>query len=96
MVKWEIVHQKEGITDTMRINILSTISTAINTYEESEKYKIATDVKNWLEATYGKKWCVTIGDIETFQSACSYYDSKFLAINEKDFGWFIQVFQQIP
>jgi hypothetical protein len=96
MVQWEIVQQKAGITDTMRINILSTINTAINTYGESEKFKIAADVSNWLEATYGKKWGVVIGDTDTFKSIYSYYESKYLVVNEKGFGWRIEVFQQIP
>jgi hypothetical protein len=96
MVRWEICYQKESITDTMRMNILSTISTAIDTHRKSEKYKIVTDVKSWLETTYGKVWCVIIGDLDTFQSACAYHDSKYLAVKEKNFEWYIQIFQQIP
>jgi hypothetical protein len=96
MVRWEISEQKSGITDAMRMNILSTINTAIDTYGSSEKYKIGKDIKAWLEATYGKKWVVVIGDAGKLQVNFSYYDNKCLQIRETNLNWWIDIFQQIP
>ncbi|CAF5020419.1 unnamed protein product, partial [Rotaria sp. Silwood1] len=63
MVKWEIEIQASGITDIMRINILSTLNTSIDTHGSSNKYEVAKDVVNWLNGAYGEYWSVTIGDV---------------------------------
>ncbi|CAF3991462.1 unnamed protein product [Adineta steineri] len=60
MAKWQIIEQESGITNTMRINILNTLRTSIDTHGSSKKYEICQDVKNWLQETYGKHWSVII------------------------------------
>ena len=49
MARWEIETQTSGITDVMRTNILSTISTAIDTHGSSEMFKIAKDVSTHVK-----------------------------------------------
>jgi hypothetical protein len=96
MSRWEISHQYTGITDVMRMNILNAINIAIDTYGKSEMYKIASDVKRWLETTSGKEWCVIIGERGRYQCASTYYDSKYLVVKELNLQWTIEIFQQIP
>ncbi|CAF2543587.1 unnamed protein product [Rotaria sp. Silwood2] len=94
MVKWEIEVQDSGITDIMRINILSILATSIDTHGSSEKYKIAKDVRTWLDETYGEYWRVTIGGAGTWASCGTYFESKFLRIKETALGWGIDIFKQ--
>jgi hypothetical protein len=96
MDRWKILHQKDGITDVMRANILSTINTAIDTYGSSAQMNIAKDVRLWLETTYRKKWCVIITDVDSSQYSCTCYDSKCLIVKETNLKWNIHIFQQIP
>ncbi|CAF1354904.1 unnamed protein product [Rotaria sordida] len=96
MGRWEIESQKSGITDTMRINILSTINTSIDTRGSSNMFEIAQDVQKWLESTYGKGWTVVIYEIGHGRAALNYFDSKFLRIKETNLGWYITLFQQMP
>ncbi|UJR12741.1 hypothetical protein I4U23_016915 [Adineta vaga] len=54
MSKWEVVQQYPGITNNMKINILSILRTAIDIHGSSKMYETCKEVKNWLEQTYGK------------------------------------------
>ncbi|CAF3837074.1 unnamed protein product [Rotaria sp. Silwood1] len=96
MGKWEIQTQESGITDTMRINILSTINTSIDTHGSSNMFEIAQDVKRWLGSTYGKIWMVLIYKTGCAQCAWTYYDHKHLRVYENNLGWTISLFQQAP
>ncbi|CAF3200870.1 unnamed protein product [Rotaria sp. Silwood2] len=96
MVKWEIVDQYAGITDTMRINILSTLSTSIDTRGSSNQFEICKDVRNWLNETYGSMWGVAIGPIDGYTCFSSYYESKYLTVKEKNLNWYIQIWKQTP
>ena len=96
MSKWEITTKQSGITDTMKINILSTLRTAIDMHGSSNKTKICTEVQSWLNTTYGKVWGVIIADTSTYSFAVIPYDNKCLHIRETDLKWDIGVFQQIP
>ncbi|UJR06760.1 hypothetical protein I4U23_011047 [Adineta vaga] len=62
MAKWQIRAHESGITDVMKINILNTLHTSIDTYGSSNKYEICKDVKNWLQKTYGNYWGVIISN----------------------------------
>lgn len=96
MVKWEVKAQRPGITDTMRLNILGAIRTAIETYGSSEMFQIAQSVRKWLQETYGGAWTVIVGKQGEWQSACSYHKQKYLWVCETDLRWTIEIFQQIP
>jgi hypothetical protein len=69
MVIWEIVVQQDGITNAMKINILNTLNTAIDVHGTSKLHKIAEEVKDWLDTTYGKRWSVVIGDMGKVECA---------------------------
>ncbi|CAF3091048.1 unnamed protein product [Rotaria sp. Silwood2] len=94
MGRWEIITQASGITDPMRINILSTISTSIDTHGSSNIFEVADDTQKWLEHTYGKEWTVIIYESGRGQSAVNYFDKKFLRVKETSLGWSISLFQQ--
>ncbi|CAF2616924.1 unnamed protein product [Rotaria sp. Silwood2] len=87
MVKWVVETQQAGITDTMRINMLSTLRTLIDTYGSSKRYQICADLRNWLNATYGGEWAVVIGETGTFASVCPIFDQQYLSVTETDLGW---------
>ncbi len=93
MGRWEIVTQESGITDPMRMNILSTISTAIDTHGSSKMDEIAKDVTNWLGHTYEKYWAVIISKPQQGGWYCYYYEEKYLRVKETNLGWDIAVLQ---
>lgn len=95
MVRWEIVIQQDGVTHAMKINIQNTLNTAIDVHGTSELYKIAEEVKHWLDATYEKKWSVIIGDIGKV-TLCGTIYKKYLHLKETNCGWNILIFQPIP
>lgn len=94
MVTWEVLDQHAGITDTMRVNILSTISTAIDTHGTSDMYAIAKGVKDWLDETHGSNWTVIVGEAGKYRSAFTCSNSQYLRINETRVGWRIVIFKQ--
>ncbi|CAF1116155.1 unnamed protein product [Adineta ricciae] len=96
MGRWEILQQQSGITDTMKINILSTLRTTIDIHGSSNKTKICTELQSWLITTYGKVWAVIIADTSTYSYSVNPYDNKYLLVRETDLKWDIAVFQQIP
>ncbi len=93
MGRWQIDTQASGIADPMRMNILSTISTAIDTHGSSNMYNIAKDVKSWLEHTYEKIWAVIIYKPGQGTICCTYYDNKYLLVKETNLDWYIAVIQ---
>ncbi|CAF0876652.1 unnamed protein product [Adineta steineri] len=95
MTRWIIEQQMTGITDTMRINILSTISTSIDIHGTSSMYKIAEELKTWLNGTYEKYWTVVIGDPNRFVSCGTISEAKYLCIKESRLGWRIQMYKQL-
>lgn len=96
MVKWEVEMQESGITDTMRINILSAMRTAIEIHGSSNMFEIAESVKKCLEETYAAKWCVLIGDPAKASWCASYYDKMYLLVKETELNWRFCVFKQTP
>ncbi len=96
MGRWEIVKQESGITGPMIMNILSTISTAIDTHGSSNMHKIALDVSNWLDHTYGKKWAVSIYECGQGAFVTTYYEKKFLRVKETNLDWYITILQATP
>lgn len=94
--RWQVVEKKAGITSVMKTDILGAIDTSIALYGPSQRYKIANDVKDWLETTYGKRWTVLIGDTGRYQLSASQYESKFLRVKETSLNWTVDVYQQIP
>lgn len=80
----------------MKLNILSVLGDAIDKYGQSDKYQIASVVREWLEDCYGKNWRVTIGEIGTWQSAGPVFEDRYLGITETNLRWFITIFQQTP
>ena len=96
MVRWEVVDKKIGITSIMKTDILAAIGSAIDSRGPNERYKIANDIKEWLESTYGKRWTVLIGDTGRYQLSASQYESKFIRVNETNLKWTFDIFQQVP
>ena len=94
MERWEVLDQHDGITDTMRVNILSTISTAIDTHGTSDMYAIAKGIKDWLDETHGSNWTVIVGEAGKYRSAFTVSNSQYLRINETRVGWRIVIFKQ--
>lgn len=94
MVKWEIVKQESGITDAMKINILGTIRTLIETHGTSDKNKICLSLCNWLKETYGNYWSAVVGKTGEYGANGTNYDSMFLCVKELELGWTIVVFKQ--
>ncbi|CAF3707012.1 unnamed protein product [Rotaria socialis] len=94
MARWEIRKQDSGITDIMKTNILSTISTAIDMHGSSEKFEVAKVVSDWLDETYGKYWAVIIYDTGHAQAAKTTFGSKYLVVEEKRLAWSFQIFKQ--
>ncbi|CAM4870167.1 unnamed protein product [Rotaria socialis] len=90
--RWEIEEQT-GITDTMRINILSIISTTMDTHDRSATKAVARDVKNWLDGTYGKSWTVEIYDKQEHQPQRNITSSKYFQVKDTKFGWTILMFK---
>ncbi|CAF0987137.1 unnamed protein product [Adineta ricciae] len=96
MVKWEVQTQYAGITNTMKINILSAIRTLIETHGSSKMSEIGCSVKNWLQETYGGIWIVIIGKKYQFSAAAVHYDQMFLRVYENDLDWQIDLFKSQP
>jgi len=94
MAKWEILDQYVGITDTMKVNILSTISTSIDTHGTSDMYAIATAVKGWLDEIHGPHWTVIVGEDGKYRSAFTSSNSQYLRVKETRLGWRIVIFKQ--
>ncbi|CAF1503372.1 unnamed protein product, partial [Adineta steineri] len=94
MAKWQIITQNSGITDAMRINILNALRISIDTHGSLKTFEICKDVKNWLDESYGKYWCVIIGNYGECSSDFTYFGGKRLRINEVDLKWRIDIFQQ--
>ena len=93
MARWEIQEQATGITDIMRINILSAIGTAIDTHGSSSLINIAKEVSCWLNGTYGNYWTVIISD----GNSGNYFwhsENKYLKVKETRLGWIILLFKQ--
>ena len=82
MARWEILNQDGGITDTMRVNILDSISTSMDTHGTSDMYAIAKAVKDWLDDTYGKYWIVVVREDGKYRSAFTASNSQFLRVKE--------------
>ncbi|CAF4132386.1 unnamed protein product [Rotaria magnacalcarata] len=91
--RWEIEEQATGITDTMRVNILSIISTTMDTHDRSATKEVARDVKNWLDETYGKSWMVEIYDKHEHQPHRNITSSKYFQVKDTKFGWTILIFK---
>ncbi|CAF2569674.1 unnamed protein product [Rotaria sp. Silwood2] len=96
MTRWEVERQDGGITDVMRVNILSIIGTSIDTHGTSQMFKIADEVRGWLDATYGNTWGVAIGETSKYECAFIPYGGKFLRLKETKLGWTIKIYQQCP
>ncbi|CAF1503433.1 unnamed protein product [Adineta steineri] len=94
MAKWQIITQNSGITDAMRINILNALRISIDTHGSSKVFEISEDVKNWLDESYGKYWCVIIGNYGEWSGYYHYFGGKRLRINEVDLKWRIDIFEQ--
>ncbi|CAF3443852.1 unnamed protein product, partial [Rotaria sp. Silwood2] len=74
MPRWEVEHQYSGITDVMKTNILSTISTTIDLHGSS-MLNIAKALTKWLNETYGNYWTVVIGKPGQFNIDFTYAES---------------------
>lgn len=91
MTKWEVETQQRGITDPMRLNILSTIRTAIDTHGPSKVYEICSQLNTWLNATYKGEWAVTIGERGKFSWCFNVHEEKYLCVRETDLKWIISI-----
>ena len=96
MVKWEVQTQYAGITNTMKINILSAIRTLIETHGSSKTFEICNSVQNWLQETYGGRWIVIIGKKYQFTTAAVHYDQMFFRVYENDLELQIDLFKSEP
>ncbi|CAF0848301.1 unnamed protein product [Didymodactylos carnosus] len=94
MARWEILDQYDGITDSMKVNILSTISTSIDTHGTSDMYAIAKAVKDWLDETHGPYWTVVDGEDGKYRSAFTSSNSQYLRVKETRLGWRIVIYKQ--
>ncbi|CAF3243329.1 unnamed protein product [Rotaria sp. Silwood2] len=94
MARWEVQHQYSGITDVMKTNILSTISTTIDLYGSSEMFKIADNVRSWLDDTYGKHWSLIIFEVGKCGIGATHFESKYFAVKETKLGWCIDMWKQ--
>jgi hypothetical protein len=94
MAKWVVVKQDSGITDPMRISILSTLRTSIDTHGSLNMADICIDVKRWLDQTYGNYWCVIISKAGEWNTYFSYLEGKYLTVKETDLNWNITIFKQ--
>ena len=77
----------------MRVNILSIISTTIDTHDRSAAKEIASDIKNWLDETYGKTWTVEIYDKHEHQPQRNITNHKYFRVKDTKFGWTILIFK---
>ncbi|CAM4841099.1 unnamed protein product [Rotaria magnacalcarata] len=96
MSRWAVEMQDSGITDTMKINILSALRTAIETHGSSNMYEVCKSVSNWLDETYGKVWCVIIGETGKAAWFGLYYQDKYLLVKDTTLNWTIRIFEQTP
>lgn len=94
MASLEILDQYDGITDTMRVNILNTISASIDTHGTSDMYAIAKAVKGWLDETHGPYWTVVVGEDGKYRSAFTSSNSQYLRVKNTRLGWRIVIFKQ--
>ncbi|CAF1503392.1 unnamed protein product [Adineta steineri] len=93
--RWEIERQPSGITDSMRIDVLSTFGNLIDTYGSSKMLKIVKDMKNWLNDTYEKQWNVEIFDKHQYQSSQNIYSNQYLIVKETKLEWTLVIFKEI-
>ncbi|CAF1544888.1 unnamed protein product [Adineta steineri] len=92
--RWKIEQQTSGITDSMRINVLNTMSSLIDTYGSLNMQKIIKDMKNWLNETYGKQWNVEIIDKHQKQSFQNIHTNEYLTVKETKLEWTIVIFKE--
>ncbi|UJR12740.1 hypothetical protein I4U23_016914 [Adineta vaga] len=92
--RWEVEKQSKGITDSMRINILNTISMLIDTHGPLKMEYISKDMKNWLNESYGKHWNVEIIDKNQYQYSHTIYPIEYLQVKETKLDWIIGIFKE--
>ncbi|CAF1503418.1 unnamed protein product [Adineta steineri] len=93
--RWKIEQQSSGITDSMRLNVLNTISNLIDTYGSSKMQEIIKDTKNWLHETHEKQWNVEIFDKHQYQSSQNIYSNQYLIVKETKLEWTLVIFKEI-
>ncbi|CAF1116149.1 unnamed protein product [Adineta ricciae] len=91
--RWEVEQQSRGITDSMKINILNTMSVLIDTHGPSSIGNLIKDMQNWLNESFGKHWIVQIIDQRQKHSSQTIYPIESLQVKETRLRWTIGIFK---